>query len=139
MAPFATSCSGICTWSLKPLTEPDSRPLAADLAGLSRDWPTQGLPNGSLSTWNSDYTQLPALDRPTEIAIKPQFNFSSSAMQHQCLQHSCSRPSLSQVTKLPFSHYPLHFHLLQVKRYRVDLEISKIFTMSSASGQSWTG
>lgn len=71
LAPFATSHSGICTWSLKPSTQLSliPGPVAADLVGLSRDCPTGGLPSDSLSTWNSEHTLLPALDRLTEIAI----------------------------------------------------------------------
>lgn len=60
LAPYATSCSGICTWSPKPLTHLSLTPglLAPDFRELSRDCPTWGLPSGK--TFHMDLRSRPA-------------------------------------------------------------------------------
>lgn len=60
LAPFATSCSGVYTWSLKAWTHLSLTPgsLAADFRGLSRDCPTRGLPSGK--AFHMDLRSYPA-------------------------------------------------------------------------------
>lgn len=140
LAPFAVSCSGIYIWSLKVLTHLSLTPgsLAADFRELSRDCPTWGLPSGK--AFHMDLRSHPApniwqayWDREIELGLSHFLSCTTLLSSTQLFKSFALTSNQTSFLTLPSTH----IHFLKVKRYRVDLEISKISTVSSTSGQPW--